>query len=976
MTESNPTSPTREGGIHLGDASGDVRIQAGGDIVAGDKTVIQQTIERKASESTEAAPYKFLSYYEVHDRDIFFGRDTVIDALAGKIPRHKVLIINGQSGAGKTSLINAGLIPRLADNDYLYVSFRDYSDPLVQLRGCFAHHRDETLRNASAGNLSLPQILAALRDRGKRVVVIFDQFERFLLNVAPAKKHAFIVDVKECLDGDLTSEDLNLVFALREDFFGRFVREIELVIPTFFNESAHYNLGALSREEAREAIIRPLKNVPKMDYDRGFVDEALLPHLLREGRARIEPSQLQIVCSRLYDAARERNAKKLREGEMVKIDFDLYHDLGETEGILRDYLDDCLQRVTGGDRERTAIVRSILKLMVESAGMRKFESLEKLSRQLPDVNSGEVADFVRRLQDARAIERREGTEAPEYSLSHEVMVEKVRSWYDEREMERRRAQETLERGLTSWTASGQRSVLDEVEIELVERWLPSEAMADDGRRLLEASRRRQRRLRWGRWTAWAGAGTMFIVLVAMTLLYRAYLQAESVRIRNSALVALRALEASKLHKVLRLVAAPPQTPVPEAAPDWEGSFAEARKWLEDASRFRERVVASGYGSDYVSERDRLKSKVENKSETDESLWTYDSPEQWVEYELLQTLALSAKAVEPRTPFDETERRPRFLELRHVHRILETFVESEEAWEEARNAISGDERYKYKVTLKPIPGLLPIGRNDEGRWEFEQSLGTEPVALTLKPIPGLVPIGRNDEGWWEFEQSLGLDPMTGEPVALTLVLLPAGKIPEGADTDHQVKGWAEPLAPFFIAKYEVTQRQWLAVMGENPSYFQPEGNGTDELPEKLKKDEAWLDLPVEMVSWYECQDFCKKTGLVLPWDVQWEYACRAGTTTPYSFGNTLKKEEANTKETGLGRTEKVGSYPANRFGLHDMHGNVWEWCEDVNEDGARIRGGSYHLEDSADYARSGYHARAKPIRRSIVVGVRPARIIIE
>jgi formylglycine-generating enzyme required for sulfatase activity len=220
-------------------------------------------------------------------------------------------------------------------------------------------------------------------------------------------------------------------------------------------------------------------------------------------------------------------------------------------------------------------------------------------------------------------------------------------------------------------------------------------------------------------------------------------------------------------------------------------------------------------------------------------------------------------------------------------------------------------------------------------------------------------------------------MTGEPVALTLVLLPAGKIPEGADTDHQVKGWNEPLAPFFIAKYEVTQRQWLAVMGENPSFFQPEGERTDRLPEELKKDEACLELPVEKVSWHDCRAFCQKIGLVLPREAQWEYACRAGTATPYSFGDALKTEEANTSETGLLRTEKVGSYPANRFGLHDMHGNVWEWCEDAHLEAAQnriIRGGSWAYPAAG--ARSAHYSIFTPGLRYFHLGVRPARLITE
>jgi excinuclease UvrABC ATPase subunit len=114
-------------GIVIGSVGGDLSFQAGGDIVAGNKTIINNIIQRIAKELT-TTPYKFLASYDIADCDIFYGRDAVIEELAAQIGRHKVLLINGASGAGKSSLVNAGLIPRVADNGYTFVSFREYSD--------------------------------------------------------------------------------------------------------------------------------------------------------------------------------------------------------------------------------------------------------------------------------------------------------------------------------------------------------------------------------------------------------------------------------------------------------------------------------------------------------------------------------------------------------------------------------------------------------------------------------------------------------------------------------------------------------------------------------------------------------------------------------------------------------------------------------------------------------------------------------
>jgi len=131
--------------------------------------------------------------------------------------------------------------------------------------------------------------------------------------------------------------------------------------------------------------------------------------------------------------------------------------------------------------------------------------------------------------------------------------------------------------------------------------------------------------------------------------------------------------------------------------------------------------------------------------------------------------------------------------------------------------------------------------------------------------------------------------------------------------------------FWLGSHPVTQSQWQAVMDGNPSSFRGP------------------DRPVEQVSWEECQEFCRRLGARdaqhyrLPTEAEWEYACRAGTTTAFAFGETLSSDQANFdanfsyegSRTGLYReqTTPVDFFPANRWGLSDMHGNVWEWCSD-------------------------------------------------
>jgi uncharacterized protein (TIGR02996 family) len=169
-----------------------------------------------------------------------------------------------------------------------------------------------------------------------------------------------------------------------------------------------------------------------------------------------------------------------------------------------------------------------------------------------------------------------------------------------------------------------------------------------------------------------------------------------------------------------------------------------------------------------------------------------------------------------------------------------------------------------------------------------------------------------------------------------------------ETQHRVR----LTKGLWLGAYPVTQAQWQAVMGYNPSRFQ---GG---------------DLPVEQVSWEHCQEFCaaltQRDGgkYALPTEAEWEYACRAGTTTPFYFGESLNPTQANCRggcpyeseektPLPLGSTTQVRSYRPNAWGLFDMHGNVWEWCVDCydrdyydkNADHAReIRDPVNHIND--------------------------------
>jgi len=293
--------------------------------------------------------------------------------------------------------------------------------------------------------------------------------------------------------------------------------------------------------------------------------------------------------------------------------------------------------------------------------------------------------------------------------------------------------------------------------------------------------------------------------------------------------------------------------------------------------------------------------------------------------------------------------------------------------------------------------------------------------------------------WAFHEPLQRDALlpgataeAADPLTLTLVEIPAGSFlmgspseePERSDDEgpqHEVK-----LASFFMSHTPITQAQWREVAGwqplpaerwgqdlnPDPSHFQiSEGPAWRwQVEVRLFEAEANTDnRPVENVSWLDAMEFCnrlsQRTGrsYTLPSEAQWEHACRAGTTTPFHFGNMISPELANYRgdvayadgPQGVYReqTTPVGMFPANAWGLHDMHGNVWEWCLDEWHDSYEggptdgrawldvaerekskesvktklLRGGSWY--DFPGNCRSAYRYHIQPVNASFNVGFR-------
>jgi serine/threonine protein kinase/formylglycine-generating enzyme required for sulfatase activity len=386
-------------------------------------------------------------------------------------------------------------------------------------------------------------------------------------------------------------------------------------------------------------------------------------------------------------------------------------------------------------------------------------------------------------------------------------------------------------------------------------------------------------------------------------------------------------------------------------------------------------------------------------------WTFDDPEARLRFDTLESLVPALGVFLDSGAQDGSLRRMQArLELaRTVEK--RTLVDERATWEAAIASIGdrSESPHYHGLLIRPQLGLVPLRRDPRTQlWEFWHVQSGE------APVLGA-------DGNWQ------LTPETG----IVLVLIPDADFKLGAQHESEsapnFDPWAQPsestpllgqlspvpchLEPYLIAKYELTQSQWKRLAGRNPSSFTPASAG-DSVHSLLH--------PVESVSWTDAMQVMSEFGLTLPTEAQWEFAARGGTTTPWWTGedrqsligaaNLADASAANSiwidgNETadwpelddGFVLHAPVGSFRPNAFGLHDVCGNVAEWCRDRGpvsyaswkdvrfgtferprpDEGLRVyRGGSFARRASA--MRSAARAFAGPEHSSAEIGLRPAR----
>jgi len=350
-------------------------------------------------------PYPFLDSYTEADAGRFFGRADAIRNLGELVLAERLVVCFGSSGVGKTSLLRAGLMPQLRRQGCLPLYCRPEDDPVAAIR-------EAALASAAEDAQStLSDLLADLSRRSQRtVVVMLDQFEEVFTLLGTETLAPLLMELAACLR--LPGAPVHVVLSLREDFLV-YLHDLQTYLPGVF---AHrYRLRPLCAAEAREAIESPARRVD-LAYEPALA--AQLVRDLRREDGTIEPSDLQIVCSALYEDLRGAGGDTFTLAR--------YRALGGAAQLLAGHLESVVAR-----EPNPIQVKAVLKAMVTAQGTKASLPAVEIAR-LADVEEETVTAILRRLdRPHRLVRPLEQEGETRYELIHEVLGPRILAWIEE-----------------------------------------------------------------------------------------------------------------------------------------------------------------------------------------------------------------------------------------------------------------------------------------------------------------------------------------------------------------------------------------------------------------------------------------------------------------------------------------------------------------------------------------------------------------
>lgn len=402
---------------------------AGSERSEDDVTAPESLRAQPVASRTPKRPYKFLDYYTEQDAGLFFGREPECEAICSQILAHRSFILHGRSGVGKSSILRAGLMPRLKSEGHLAFVVRSFTDPVHHMASALAQVPGIGAQAGSTLEDLVGQV--ASLDANRCVVFFFDQFEEFFSLLAEHERRQFL-DAARMLTAAERSP-VRMVFALREDLLAE-MSQLKTAIPEIFHHE--YRLKRLSRLQASRAIIEPALAVG-CRYDQPLV-ELLLNDLGDDDG--VDPPQLQIVCDNLFDS---------RDPTGV-LTVETYERLGTASQILAGYLERVLNRFNA---QTLNAAKNFLKAMISTGGRRLILISSQLDPPIAGQNErDDQIELIEELIAARVVRRRSQDGEAWLELAHDFLTAEVSRWLTADEISLKRARGVIDRAMQNFRA--------------------------------------------------------------------------------------------------------------------------------------------------------------------------------------------------------------------------------------------------------------------------------------------------------------------------------------------------------------------------------------------------------------------------------------------------------------------------------------------------------------------------------------------
>lgn len=408
------------------------------------------------------SPFKFLDSYTREDSEIFFGRDLEVEEVYSKVFQAKTLFLYGESGTGKSSLINCGLANKFKDSDWLPINIRrgsDINESLIQELKRLTLTEVKNLNGSFSKNL-FKYTRSLYLDYFKPIYFIFDQFEELYLMGTKGEWKEFVSGIKSLADRDL---QVHFIFVIRAEYL-HFMTELEEDLPDIFNNKLR--IEKITRLKAKDCIEGPAK-VYDIQLEDGFSD--MLFDQLSPDSNEIELTYLQVFLDRVYKKACESS-----ENGQILFSKDLLDDIGMVNDVLSDFLDEQIDTID--DKESTLLV---LKSFVTVEGTKRQASIEDVmnfSKSIGQPLTYEIAESkIRSLLERRILKELPDTD--NYELRHDALASKIFEKITLRERELIEVRQFLEYGLAEYQKRG--FLLNELDLTYIKPHLEVLDLSDE-----------------------------------------------------------------------------------------------------------------------------------------------------------------------------------------------------------------------------------------------------------------------------------------------------------------------------------------------------------------------------------------------------------------------------------------------------------------------------------------------------------------